>query len=127
MLHLRQVRHLHHTRRTRYVRYMRHTHHTRRTRYVRYVCSHIHPQAINGTNPDNGTANVRSDSLLRFMAYAAVAHGAKALNYYCWGKRESWEHCTIVPADSQVDSQVITSRLPLDYHYITTRLPLDYH
>ena len=28
---------------------------------------------------------MRSDSLVRWMAYSAIAYGAKALNYYCWG------------------------------------------
>jgi hypothetical protein len=41
----------------------------------------------NGTghviNPDTGIRNVRSDSLVRWMAYSAIAFGAKGLNYYC--------------------------------------------
>ena len=41
---------------------------------------------LDGGDPDNNTINVRSDSLVRFMAYSAVAYGATALNYYCWGK-----------------------------------------
>ena len=31
-----------------------------------------------------GSANVRSDSLLRWMSYSAIAYGATGLNYYCW-------------------------------------------
>ncbi len=42
------------------------------------------------TNPDNATANVRSDSLVRWMVYSAVAYGATALNYYCWGGGVWW-------------------------------------
>ena len=41
-------------------------------------------------NPDNGTTNVRSDSLVRWMAYAAIAYGAKGLNWYCWGHGVWW-------------------------------------
>lgn len=36
-------------------------------------------------NDTPGSSNVRSDSLLRWMAYSAIAYGATALNYYCWG------------------------------------------
>ena len=36
-------------------------------------------------SPDAGRKNVRSDSLVRFMVYSAVAYGAKGINYYCWG------------------------------------------
>eukprot|EP00939_MAST-03C_sp_MAST-3C-sp1_P000606 g606.t1 len=32
------------------------------------------------------TGFVRSRSLTRFSAYAAVAYGAKGLNWYCWGR-----------------------------------------
>ena len=39
----------------------------------------------NASAPDNATKNVRSDSLVRWMAYSAIAYGAKALNWYCWG------------------------------------------
>ena len=43
----------------------------------------------NGTghliDPDLDRRNVRSDSLIRWMGYSAIAFGAKALNYYCWG------------------------------------------
>ncbi|KAL1524011.1 hypothetical protein AB1Y20_018926 [Prymnesium parvum] len=43
----------------------------------------------NGTSrpvpPDAGGTNVRSDSLVRWMVYAAIAYGARGLNYYCWG------------------------------------------
>lgn len=35
--------------------------------------------------PDFISRNLRSDSLVRWMAYSAIAFGAKALNYYCWG------------------------------------------
>lgn len=65
--------------------------------YGNYLpAQHLHPPSpnmagpLNNTNPDNGTANVRTDSLLRFMAYSAVAYGAKALNYYCWGGGIYW-------------------------------------
>ena len=36
------------------------------------------------SSPDAGRQNVRSDSLVRWMAYSAIAYGAKGLNYYCW-------------------------------------------
>ena len=36
-------------------------------------------------NDRKGSSNVRSDSLLRWMAYSAIAYGATGLNYYCWG------------------------------------------
>lgn len=41
-------------------------------------------------SPDNVTSNVRSDSLVRWMVYSAVAYGATALNYYCWGGGVWW-------------------------------------
>eukprot|EP01043_Picozoa_sp_COSAG02_P019481 COSAG02_NODE_940_length_15773_cov_5.301263_8_plen_1082_part_00 len=37
------------------------------------------------SNRDLGRDNVRSDSLVRWQIYAAIAYGAKGLNYYCWG------------------------------------------
>lgn len=47
--------------------------------------------ALNGTaSPDNGTRSVRSDSLVRWMAYSAIAYGAKGLNWYCWGGGIWW-------------------------------------
>ena len=45
---------------------------------------------FNSSNPDNATDSVRSDSLVRFMIYSAVAYGAKALNFYCWGGGVYW-------------------------------------
>eukprot|EP01043_Picozoa_sp_COSAG02_P051924 COSAG02_NODE_5526_length_4257_cov_3.577099_4_plen_780_part_00 len=51
----------------------------------------------NGTNttvdPDFGRPNVRSDSLVRWMAYSAVAFGAKALNWYCWSSVYHMQTC----------------------------------
>lgn len=51
----------------------------------------------NGTNttvdPDFGIPNVRSDSLVRWMAYSAVAFGAKALNWYCWSSVYHMQTC----------------------------------
>jgi hypothetical protein len=41
-------------------------------------------------SPDYVTSNVRSDSLVRWMVYSAVAYGATALNYYCWGGGVWW-------------------------------------
>ena len=55
----------------------------------RYVEALLPPQS-NGSNPDAPGGNVRSDSLVRFMAYAAIAYGAKGLNYYCWGGGIYW-------------------------------------
>ena len=40
---------------------------------------------LNSPNPDEGRKNVRSDSLVRWMAFSAIAYGATGLNYYCWG------------------------------------------
>jgi hypothetical protein len=52
----------------------------------------------NGTNttvdPDLGIPNVRSDSLVRWMAYSAVAFGAKALNWYCWSSVYHMQTCS---------------------------------
>ena len=48
------------------------------------------PINSSSVSPDRGYHNTRSDSLVRFMAYAAVAYGAKALNYYCWGGGVWW-------------------------------------
>jgi len=46
---------------------------------------------LDGPNsPDKGRSNVRSDSLVRWMGYAAVAYGAKGLNWYCWGGGIYW-------------------------------------
>ena len=42
------------------------------------------PGAPADGNYDRGTSNVRSDSLVRWMVYSAVAFGAKGLNWYCW-------------------------------------------
>jgi hypothetical protein len=51
----------------------------------------------NGTgrviDPDTGRRNVRSDSLVRWMAYSAIAFGAKALNYYCWSSAYYMQTC----------------------------------
>ena len=44
-------------------------------------------------DPDTGGTNVRSDSLVRWMAYAAVAFGAKALNWYCWSSVYHMQTC----------------------------------
>jgi hypothetical protein len=49
------------------------------------------PHAPASGNYDEGTRNVRSDSLVRWMAYAAVAFGAKGLNWYCWGGGVYWQ------------------------------------
>ena len=52
----------------------------------------------NGTghviDPDKGITNVRSDSLVRWMAYSAVAFGAKALNWYCWSSVYHMQTCS---------------------------------
>ena len=40
---------------------------------------------VGDKQPDAKSNNVRSDSLLRWMAYSAIAYGATGLNYYCWG------------------------------------------
>ena len=51
----------------------------------------------NGTSkyvdPDFGIPNVRSDSLVRWMAYSAVAFGARALNWYCWSSVYHMQTC----------------------------------
>ena len=41
-------------------------------------------------NPDVARGAVRSDSLVRWMAYSAIAYGAKGLNYYGWGGGIYW-------------------------------------
>ena len=45
---------------------------------------------LNSSNPDKGRGNIRSDSLVRWAAYSAVAFGAKGLYYYCWGGGIYW-------------------------------------
>jgi len=56
--------------------------------------------SVNWTNdtdkvvdPDHGIKNVRSDSLVRWMTYSAVAFGAKALNWYCWSSVYHMQTC----------------------------------
>ena len=61
-----------------------------------------------GDGGDTGT--VRSDSLVRFQGYSALAYGSKGLMWYCWG-RGVWNITTAKPTEiynsiSQVNSQV---------------------
>ena len=48
---------------------------------------------LNSSNPDISDPpanNVRSDSLVRWMGYAALAYGATGLNWYCWSGGIYW-------------------------------------
>merc|ERR1719321_1138920 len=67
------------------------------------------------------TGLLRSDSLVRFQAYASLAYGALGLNWYCWG-RGIWNLTADAPTSIYETVRSVNLRLNAGKHWSTALL-----